>query len=602
MKYLFKTFITIGIIILGNYTCVAQTKSLVSQIDSILKKHQVPGAAVTLVKKGTILFSGYFGKSDIQTGKSVNEDTQFTIGSISKTFLALGVMKAQEQGKLNISRPLKEIIPAFNFTNEYNENQPLKLIHLLEHTSGFDEAHFDIFARTDARTPFQTVLEQSQNALTTRWAPGSYYTYNTLNYIAAAFILEESVNSPFETFMTENILKPLGMEDATYHPVENANWSKGYSNAIEEPFPSLPQWPAGSLTTNLKGMQSFTQLLLNDGTFKGNRLILSSSIQAMETPESSQLARNGINFGYGKGLMQEFIGSTIFYGHNGSYGGFLSEFGYSKKLDIGYVILLNDREASKAIKEIKNALLASYNIEKEVEPVAYSSNLKKWEGAYQPTTFNIELLYPFMRLIDLQIIHSNGSQLNQTSMMGGSVTWTSVEKRKFIKEDNPEPSTLFIEEDGGIVWLGETSYHKISKTSAYIQFYLALICIIGVIMTFFTLGISLLRKLLLKKPIYKTFLVPFLALLFLVIAILGLVFLYDPEKRYSLGAIIYYVCSWLFLIFSVGAFYYFIRILLKKAPAGKRMRFQIGISSIACMIIASYLLYWGLIGLMLWSY
>lgn len=602
MKYLFKTFITIGIIILGNYTCVAQTKSLVSQIDSILKKHQVSGAAVTLVKKDTILFSGYFGKSVIQTGKSVNEDTQFTIGSISKTFLALGVMKAQEQGKLNISRPLKEIVPAFNFTNEYNENQPLKLIHLLEHTSGFDEAHFDIFARTDARTPFQTVLENSQSALTTRWTPSSYYTYNTLNYIAAAFILQERVNSSFETFMTENILKPLGMKDATYHPIENTNWSKGYSNSVEEPFPSLPQWPAGSLTTNLKGMQNFTQFFLNEGNFNGNQLVESASVKIMETPQSSQLARNGVKFGYGKGLMQEFIGNSIFYGHNGSYGGFLSEFGYSKTLNIGYVILINDREASKAIKEIKNVLLTPYSIETELEPIAYSANIKKFVGAYQPTTFNIELLYPFIRLIDLQIMNAEKSHLIQTSMMGGAVQWMPLTDGKFKKDNEPQATTLFIDDNDNTIWLGETSYHKISRMSAYIQFYLALLCVLIVIVSFFTLGISLIRKLILKKTITKGVLVNFLAILFLMIAISGLVFLYDPEKLYSSGAVIYFLNSWLFLIFSVGSFYYFIRILLKKAPAGKLMHFQIGISSIACMIIASYLLYWGLIGLMLWSY
>ena len=602
MKHLFKIFIIVCLMILGNYTCDAQNESLNDKIEAILEKHQVPGAAIALVKKDTVLFNGYFGKTDIETGKNVNESTQFTIGSISKTFLALGIMIAQEQGKLNISRPLKEVITTFNFTNEYNEDQALKLIHLLEHTSGFDEAHFDIFARADAQTPFHTVLRKSQSALTTRWSPGSYYTYNTLNYMTAAYILEESVNSPLEAFMAKNILKPLEMRDATYHPIENTNWSKGYSSSIEEPFPSLPQWPAGSLTTNLKGMQNFTQFLLNDGIFNGNRLAQEASIHTMETPESSQLAQNGIDFGYGKGLMQEFVGNDIFYGHNGSYGGFLSEFGYSKKQDIGYIILLNDRDASKAIKEIKSVILAPYLIEVEHNPISHTSNLNKWEGAYQPATFSIELLYPFMRLIDLQIMNVEGSHLIQKSMMGGAVRWTSLDEGKFIKDDNPKPSTLFMEKDGDIVWLGETSYRKIPKTWAYIQFYLALACVLSVIITFFTLGISLLRRLILKKPIQKVFLVPFLTILFLVIAITSLVFLYDPEKLYSSGAIIYYVGSWLFLIFSVGSFYYFFSMSLKKIELGRWMRIQVSVSSFSCIVISIYLLYWGLIGLTLWNY
>ncbi|AEM70745.1 beta-lactamase [Allomuricauda ruestringensis DSM 13258] len=602
MKRIIQIVIYVGILFFASYNCNAQTHPLDKKIDTILEKYQVPGAAIALVNKDTVVYSGYFGKSDIKTGKSVNERTQFTIGSISKTFLALGTMKAQEQGKLNISKPLKEVIPSFNFTNEYNENQPLKLIHLLEHTSGFDEAHFDIFARTDSNTPLHTVLAQSQSALTTRWAPGSYYSYNTLNYIAAAYILEESVKGSFETFMTKHILNPLKMDVATYHPAENTHRAKGYASSLEEPFPNLPQWPAGSLTTNLKGMQNFTQLFLNEGTFKGNRLVEATSIQAMETPESSQLARNGVDFGYGKGLMQEFVGNDIFYGHNGSYGGFLSEFGYSKKQDIGYIILLNDRDASKAIKEIKKELLASYKVKPEPEPAIAPLNLEKFEGAYQPITFNVEVLYPFMRLIDLQIMNAEGSHLIQTSMMGGAVQWMPVADGIFKKDNEPQATTLFVDDNESTIWLGETSYHKISRMGAYIQFYLALLCVLIVIVSFFTLGILLIRKLILKRTITKGILVNFSAILFLVIAISGLLFLYDPEKLYSSGAIIYYLGSWLFLIVSVWSFYYFISILLKKARSGKLMRFHTGISSISCMIIASYLLYWGLIGLKLWNY
>jgi hypothetical protein len=207
-----------------------------------------------------------------------------------------------------------------------------------------------------------------------------------------------------------------------------------------------------------------------------------------------------------------------------------------------------------------------------------------------------------MRIIDLQVLDAEGNQLIQTSMMGGATQWTTISDGKFIKGDNPEPSTFFMEEAGNIVWLGETSYNKISKTSAYIQFYIALICIIGVVITFFTLGISLLRKLIFKKPIHKAFLVPFLTILFLAIAISALVLLYDPEKLYSLGAVMYYVSSWLFLIFSVVSFYYFIRILSKKIVLGKWMRFQLAICNISCITIASYLLYWGFIGLTLWNY
>lgn len=596
-----KIFLFFSMMLLGSIPVMAQTVSLDKKIASILKKYQIPGAAITLVDKDTVLYTGYFGKSDLVGNRTVGGATKFTIGSISKTFLALGILSAQEKGQLSISSPLREMSPGFNFTNQYSQG-PLTLAHLLEHTSGFDEAHFDIFARTDANTPFQSVLGQSQHALTTRWAPGSYFSYNTLNYIAAAAILEEKVDGDFVGFMRENILEPLGMHDATFHPEANPDWSKAYSSAYEEPFPSLPQWPAGSLTTNLKGMQNFTQLFLNKGSFNGNQLVSSTSIQAMETPETSLLARNGVKFGYGKGLMQEFVGNTVFYGHNGSYGGFLSGFGYSRDLNIGYVILINDREGSKAIKEIKNELLKPYRSDPIPASEAAHSPPQKFEGAYQPITFNVEVLYPFMRLIDLQLLDAEGEHLVQSSMMGGAVRWAAVEERKFQKDNEPQASTVFIEENMDTLWLGETSYIRISKVSAYVQFYLALLCIALLVFSFFSLGITCIRAGILKGKVNRAVLFSFLACMFLVVSFTGLVFFYDPEKLYSTGAMVYYFSSWLFLVFSVISGYFFVHGLFVKPSLGKWLWFQVRIASVVNLIISSYLMYWGLIGLALWNY
>lgn len=580
---------------------MTQTKNLDQTIDAILEKYQIPGAAITLVNKDTVLYSGYFGLSDLERQRAVNPDTKFTIGSISKTFLALGVVKAQESGSLTIQNPLKESSVG-NFYTNYYPKSPITLSHLLEHTSGFDEAHFDIFARTDAQTPFQLVLKQSQSALTTRWKPGDYFSYNTLNYLVAAAVLEERVGDSFESFMKRNILDPLEMEDASYHPQENPDWSKGYSSSEEVPFPSLPQWPAGSLTTNLTGLQNLTQLFLTSGTYKGRKVLSPQSIQLMETPETSLLARSGVKFGYGKGLMQEIIGNTVFYGHNGSYGGFLSEFGYSRKQNIGYVILINDRAGAKAIKEIKNVMLDPYTQEVGMDQPELDSELKQWEGAYQPTTFNVELFYPFMRLIDIQVLAQKGTQLSQASMVGGSRDWVAFGNGQFGRLGDPVPSTQFLNEEGRVLWLGETSYYKIPVVGAYFQFYLALTCLVVFIITFFIIGISLLRKLFLKKEIQKVYLFPFLAMLSFVISIVGLGFFYNPEELFSAGAIIYYIGSWLFFALSLTSIYLMIHSFFRRKQVSKLMQFQVVLSSLSCLLISTYLLYWGLVGLMLWSY
>ena len=455
-----KNFVTVFIIII--FGCffsnlMAQQNDLEEQITVILKQYQVPGAAIALVKKDTVVWNGYFGKASLSESKVVTDNTLFGLGSISKTFLALGIMIAQDNILLDMHKPLKQLVPKLTFRNTFEESRPLRLIHLLEHTSGFDEAHFDIFARTNALTPFDTVINKSQSALTTRWQPGNYYSYNTLSYIVAASVLEMKANIPFETFMQNRIFVPLEMNRATYFPAEESNLATGYSDTSIEPFPNIPQWPAGSLSTTLEEMQRFTQLFLNDGRYQDVQVVHSSSIKAMETPESSLLAQQGVTFGYGKGLMQKFNGQHLFFGHNGSYGGFLSEFGYSKDADIGYVILINNRNASAALKAIKKLLLKPYVVENR-ETLNYNKTFTKElsdiEGAYQPTTANLEILYPFMRLADLQFIEKEKGKWMQKSIFGDAQELVRVSNYNFKYKDQPKASNSFKlnENENPVAW------------------------------------------------------------------------------------------------------------------------------------------------------
>lgn len=262
--------------------------NLDARIATILQEHNVPGAGVALVTKDSALWLGTLGLADRQKNKAVNETTLFGVGSIAKTFLAAAMMVAQEQKLVALDDPIQKIIPSLKFTNRWTAAHPVRLVHLLEHTSGFDEAHFDLFAKANATTPFGEVMRHSRSALDTRWPPGQYYAYNNFGAMVAAHCLEAAVNRPFETYMQENLLLPLSMERAIYHPSDGTKpyLAKGYAgaDATEEPFPDLPQWPAGSLVTSITDMAGFVQMFLNEGKHKGRQILTPLFIKKMETP------------------------------------------------------------------------------------------------------------------------------------------------------------------------------------------------------------------------------------------------------------------------------------------------------------------------------
>jgi CubicO group peptidase (beta-lactamase class C family) len=385
----------------------------------------------------------------------------------------------------DIDAPIKKIVPSLVFGNRWNSSDSVRLVHLLEHTSGFDESHFHLVARANSSTPLSEVMRLSRSSLNTRWPPGKYYEYNTLGYVAAAHVIEEKVGVPLHEFVRDNLLLPLEMHRATYFPTtaSTSDFSKGYEgeNFVEVPFPDLPVWPAGTLTASVEDMANFVSMLLNEGWFNNEQVLTPAAINRMETPESSIRAQSGIRHGYGKGLQGTFEKGYLVYGHGGQAGGFVSAFGYSRELDIGYVILLNNRDGNRAIKAIKKELFGALGLqEKTATPSSSRTDIDEIEmivGGYQRMTGMGQLgkLSHFaVRLMDLQFIVEENGRLYQKSVVGGKQALIHVEGLLFRRGEESIATSVFKEaQDGNWLWLDEAAYRQIPTWWGYFQFYIA---------------------------------------------------------------------------------------------------------------------------------
>lgn len=600
------------------YVCAQNLKKveIESRISNILEEHHIPGAAVALISKDSLIWMGTFGLADVVNKIPVTDSTLFATGSISKTFVSSAAMIAQEKGLLSINDPLEKLVPSLEHYNQWKQTNPVRLIHLLEHTSGFDEAHFHLFPRANSITPFNEVMKMSKTSLNTRWKPGRYFEYNNLGYIASAYVIEEHVEGSFENFVKKNLLLPLEMENATYHPKDNltSNFSKGYEgNTFKEvPFPDIPQWPAGYLTTSIMGMSRFTSMFLNNGMFNNKQILSSASVKQMETPKTTLSATAGIQYGYGKGLWGNFERGYHFYGHTGRIGGFLSEFGYSRELDLGYVVLINSAEGTKAIKAIKKLLLSFVGVSKKVQNANSSTDaihdLSYISGGYQPITSIPQLGkigYFIYRLIDIPIIKEENGQLFQSTVFGDRQVLLHVQGFLFKNPGESMATSAFVKDSrGNWQWqTDEASYRQIPTWWAYAQFYLAAACLLFMIIGFTSLliwiSIRLIRK---KRKNIQLQILPFLAICSLLGMITSIVLFYDPEKMYSLGAILFLIFGWSFFIFSFLGLIKIAITIYRKVEVNAWIKYHSLSTTLACCFSASYLLYWGGIGLMLWNY
>src|SRR5713101_2137716 len=115
----------------------------------VLDKNHVPGAGIALISRGELLWCGGLGKADIAANREITCATEFRAGSISKTFVALALLKLEEEGRINLNARLQDVAPEIPLQNRWESANPVRIVNLLAHTAGFDDMSFSETYNTD---------------------------------------------------------------------------------------------------------------------------------------------------------------------------------------------------------------------------------------------------------------------------------------------------------------------------------------------------------------------------------------------------------------------------------------------------------------------
>src|SRR5437879_13689555 len=193
-------------------------QELQQAIKEVLENEHVPGAGVALVANGVVLWCGGIGDADIATKRAVNCDTEFRVGSISKTFVALALLKLQEEGRINLYARLQDVAPEIPFKNRREAMHPVRIVNLLEHTAGFDDMEpsevYNVHDRYDF--PLLEVFKRFMKPQIARWPPGTRMSYSNPGNAIAGYLIEKVAGKPFDQYIREAFLRPMGMEHADY--------------------------------------------------------------------------------------------------------------------------------------------------------------------------------------------------------------------------------------------------------------------------------------------------------------------------------------------------------------------------------------------------
>ncbi|RJL32060.1 serine hydrolase domain-containing protein [Bailinhaonella thermotolerans] len=190
-------------------------------VPGLLREHQVPGAAVTVVAGGRRVLAQGYGVAEVETGRRVDPaGTVFAPASIAKLITATAVMQLVERGRIDLDEDVNEYLTKFKIDDAF-PGRPVTAHHLLTHSAGFRGGDFG----TGAATPEQVhdLGEHLADHQPDRVRPpGTRAVYSNYGMGLAGYLVEVRSGMPFHRYVEENIFRPLGMTRSTMAQPEPA--------------------------------------------------------------------------------------------------------------------------------------------------------------------------------------------------------------------------------------------------------------------------------------------------------------------------------------------------------------------------------------------
>ena len=630
-----KWIIRVVLLFLLTWSCLATDKpagkeeeprpaqsidELRQQIEKILKDTHTNGVSIAIVHKNGPEWVAGVGMADLASNRAATADTLFRIGSTSKAFVSLSILMLVEQGKLSLDDPVHKLAPEVWFDNPWESSDPVRVVNLLEHTTGWDDLHFREYAKQAPDSmSLREGLDYDHHSRTSRWPPGTRMAYCNSGPAVAAYVVEKLTGQKFEDFVQQNLFNSLGMKTATYFEPTPGTATTLYRDDGKTPYPysHIIMRPAGAINASANDMAAYLQFYLNRGAVGGKQVVPTADIDRMEVPESTWAAKDGMKFGYGLSNFWTVDDGFVYHGHDGGIDGGLTDMEYMPEYGVGYFFSINS-DSGDAFDKITHAIRAyiTRNLQKPPVPPpaqlpAYAADYSGW---YEPDSPRTELSYFLARLHGLSRVKFQEGQLILSSAVGGRkehfLPVSAGQFRHVPEKDSPPPvatlELLSVNTEGRFIQTEQGTMKMIPTWFAIgeilcMLFVILSIAAIVVYAPFWLLGGLIKSRRRAAERALRFW--PLLAVLSLV-AFVVIFIAASSDLIERLGNLTVWSASlWVVtLVFAVAALASFFVALRRRGEGVRRgvQRFSL-IVSLALVIVAAYLAYWGIIGVRTWA-
>jgi CubicO group peptidase (beta-lactamase class C family) len=315
---------------------VSTPEKLSAQLDRLIgeeqRKKRLPAIAAAVLRDGELIWESAIGAADVEAGVDATPDTQFRVGSITKTFTAVAIMQLRDAGKLDLEDTLDMHV-------EGAAHKP-SIRRLLSHASGLQRETQDDSWLTLRFAPADELFETFEKAEMVL-PSGARFHYSNLAYALLGIVVERVSGMPYMDYVRERLFGPVGLTRVSFEPAPPA--AKGY---IGQPYAD-GVWSAVEVETGAWASAGQMWGTVGDlcrwGAFLADP---DESVLAKKTAEEMRTVQVILDHerwltGYGLGLILRRDRERILAGHTGSMPGFLATLWVDPAEDLAGIVLAN---------------------------------------------------------------------------------------------------------------------------------------------------------------------------------------------------------------------------------------------------------------------
>ncbi len=403
---------------------------------------------------------GSLGVADLGSRTAVTPDTVFRVASMSKLWLALSLLSLEGAGRLSLSSRVAELLPDLAFDNPWEATHPLRVVHLLESTTGWDELSPRAFA-WDEPTPATVAdaVRETRSSRVSRWAPGSRYAYNNAGPAVSAALVERLTGIPYDEYVAETFFRPLGLASATFLPPPRgrggepgSRWARAYhaGTGREVPYWNMLVRPAAALSLSGRDLARVLRFFVA----RGEGRLPAGALERMERSGGPGEAA-GLPTAYGLHTQALQDQGLTWRGHRGGITGASAELFYVPERGVGYFCALGSDD-DEALDELGHALRAhvagaGHARARPSAPPGLPEEVLPFLGWYEPASLRAERDHARAALLDLAPLRAHEGSLR----LGGRATTTgdylpiSPPQLGFRRPSEHAPTLALVTDEGG---------------------------------------------------------------------------------------------------------------------------------------------------------